>query len=354
MAGKRDYYEVLGVAREASDREIASSYRKLATKFHPDRHPGDEEATAKFKEASEAYEILSDETKRARYDQYGHAGVEGAGQQFGSAEDIFEAFGEIFGGGLFGDLFGGRRGGSRVSRGQDIRANVKLTLEEAARGVEKSIRFQRSRACQTCHGSGAKPGSQPEVCRPCGGAGQVLQSAGILRVQTACPHCRGTGKLITDPCGDCRGSGYIREPVTLNVSIPAGVDDGMRVRLRGEGEPSPDGGPPGDCYCFVSVKSHKIFQREGDHLLIRFPISYPQAALGSVIEIPTLDGPEDLTLSAGTQSGEIFRMRGRGMPDPQTGRHGVLRDLGVDVEKLLGGGFHWCLLRWWGLANGKW
>ena len=335
MSNKRDYYEVLGVDRNATEREISSAYRKLATKFHPDRHPGDEEATAKFKEASEAYEILSDGDKRTRYDQYGHAGVEGAGHQFGSADDIFEAFGEMFGGGLFGDLFGARRG-RRASRGADVRVDVKLTLEEAAAGVEKSIRFDRSRECDTCQGSGAKAGSKPETCRHCGGSGQILQSAGILRMQSTCSHCRGAGSVISDPCSDCSGSGYVRDPVSLTVNVPAGVDDGMRVRIRGEGEPSPNGGPAGDCYCFVHVKPHKIFRRDGDHLLIRFPISYPQAALGAEIEVPTLSGPHEMHLEPGTQSGDVFRVRGCGVPDPQTGRTGdLLVEVFIETPKKL-------------------
>lgn len=335
MANKRDYYEVLGIERTASDREISSAYRKLATKYHPDRHPGDEEATAKFKEASEAYEVLSDRDKRTRYDQYGHAGVEGAGQQFASADDIFEAFGEMFGGGVFGDIFGSRRG-RRVSRGADVRVDVVLTLEEAASGIEKSIRLDRSRLCETCDGSGAKAGSKPETCRQCGGSGQILQSAGILRMQSTCSYCQGSGSVISDPCLDCRGTGQVREPVTLNVSIPAGVDDGMRVRIRGEGEPSPNGGPAGDCYCFVRVQPHKIFRREGEHLLIRFPISYPQAALGADIEVPTLEGPHDMNLEPGTQSGDVFRIRGGGVPDPQTGRVGdLLVEVFIETPKKL-------------------
>ncbi|HAN99793.1 MAG TPA: molecular chaperone DnaJ [Planctomycetaceae bacterium] len=328
MADKRDYYEILGVPRDASERDIASAYRKLATKYHPDRNPGDEDATRRFKEGAEAYEILSDPQKRARYDQYGHAGLDGQVPQYGSAEDIFEAFGEMFGGGLFGDLFGRGRGGNRVRRGNDIRADVTLTLEEAAAGVRKSIRINRNKVCSNCGGNGSKPGSHPETCRHCGGHGQVLQSAGILRVQTTCSVCRGAGRIIVEPCSECRGSGSVREQITLEVQIPAGIDDEMRIRIRGEGEPSPNGGPPGDCYCFVRVKPHKIFQRDGSELLVRFPISYPQAALGATIEVPTLEGPHPLELPAGTQSSEVFRLRGKGIADPQTGRRG---DLQVEV-----------------------
>lgn len=328
MQRKRDYYEVLGVGREASEREISSAYRKLATKYHPDRNPGDEDATLKFKEAAEAYEVLSDAEKRARYDRFGHAGVDGAGGGNQSAEDIFEAFGEMFGGGLFGDLFGRGRGGNRPRRGNDVRVDVTLTLEEAAKGVRNKVRIPRQRPCGTCSGSGSKPGSQPESCRHCGGSGQILQAAGILRVQTTCAVCRGAGKIIIDPCQDCRGAGVVRENATVEVAIPAGIDNDMRVRLRGEGEPSPNGGPAGDCYCFVHVKPHKIFQREGEHLLVHIPISFPQAALGATLEVPTLDGPQPLEVPAGTQSGETFRLRGQGMPDPQGGRRG---DLVVEV-----------------------
>ncbi len=272
---KRDYYEVLGISRDASDQELATAYRKLAIKYHPDSNPDDEDATTRFKEAAEAYEVLNDREKRALYDQYGHAGVEGAGQQFSGAEDIFEAFGDIFGGGAFGDLFGGgRRGQRRARRGADIRCDVELTLEEAAVGVSKTVSFARSKPCETCDGDGAAPGSTKEGCRTCGGRGQVVQSAGILQVQTTCPTCQGAGVMISDPCKGCRGRGYVAGRETLTISIPKGIDDGMRVRLNGEGEPSPDGGPNGDCYCFVSVKSHQLFERDGRHLILRLPITY--------------------------------------------------------------------------------
>lgn len=335
MAGKRDYYEVLGVDKSASDRDITSAYRKLATKYHPDRNPEDADATQKFKEAAEAYEILSDKEKRARYDQYGHAGVDGSAMHSGSTEDIFEAFGELFGGGIFGDLFGGRRG-NRVRPGNDVRADIALTLEEAATGIERDISFARSHICGKCNGSRSKPGKSAEKCRRCNGMGQVVQSAGILRVQTTCSYCQGTGQVISDPCDECRGSGLVRESVTIKVNIPPGVDDGMRVRIRGEGEPSPNGGPPGDCYCFVSIKRHKLFQRDGNNLLLRFPISYPQAALGATIEIPTLKGRHELQLAPGTQSGEVFRLRGQGMPEVQSnGRGDLLVEVFIEVPKKL-------------------
>lgn len=342
---KRDYYEVLSVERTATDGEIATSYRKLAIKYHPDSNPDDDDATRKFKEAAEAYEVLGDSEKRNRYDQYGHAGVEG-GQQFGSAEDIFEAFGDIFGGGgLFGDLFGGgRRGGRRVRRGSDIRCDVELTLEEAAMGAAKTVTFARSSECEDCDGDGAKTGSSRESCRTCGGRGQVVQSAGILRVQTTCPGCQGSGVVISEPCESCRGRGHVAGRVTRDVSIPAGVDNGTQLRLAGEGEPSPDGGPPGDCYCFISVKQHKLFERDGRHLILRLPITFTQAALGASIEVPTLTGKANLEVPRGTQSGEVFRLKSRGMPDPRGGPVGELlvqtyietpKKLGARQEELL-------------------
>ncbi|MFT5299760.1 MAG: molecular chaperone DnaJ [Mariniblastus sp.] len=327
---KRDYYEVLGVSNDASEREIAKAYRKLAVKFHPDSNPGDEEASQKFKEAAEAYEVISDSEKRARYDRHGHAGVDGS-SQFGSAEDIFAAFGEMFGGGgrgnggsggMFDDLFG--RGGNRARRGSDVRADVTLTLEEAARGVSKSLKFDRKHNCETCDGSGSQPGSKPEHCQQCGGRGQVLQSAGILRVQTTCPVCRGAGQIIVDPCHDCRGQGQVNKRVELDVAIPAGVDDGMRVRLSDEGEASPNDGPNGDCYVFIKVRKHNLFHRDSNNLILQMPISYTQAALGAEIEVPTLEGPDKLTIARGTQSGEVFKLAGRGMPNPQGGRTGDL------------------------------
>ena len=321
---KRCYYEVLGVDRNSKEREVAKAYRKLAVKYHPDSNPDDEEADFKFKEAAEAYDVLGDDNKRARYDQYGHAGVDGSRSTFGNAEDIMSAFSEIFGGGgIFGDLFGG--GGRRTRRGADVRADVTLTLEEAATGVTKTIAFSRGEPCQKCDGSGAREGTQPMMCSKCGGRGIVLQSNGILRVQTTCPSCRGSGQMIADPCFDCRGYGIQKKNIELEVAIPAGVDDGMRVRLQGEGEPSQNGdGPPGDCYCFVQVRKHNLFHRDGHHLVLQLPITYSQAALGSKIEVPTLDGPDEMKVPSGTQSGDVFKIAGRGMPDPQSGRRGDL------------------------------
>lgn len=340
---KRDYYEVLGVARNADEREIARAYRKLAVKYHPDSNSGNEDASLHFKEASEAYEVLSDKEKRARYDRFGHAGVEGAGAGFSSAEDIFAAFSDIFGGGVLGDIFGGGRG-PRRRRGNDLRVDVALTLEEVASGVTKQVRFNRSVECKTCGASGSKPGSQAQRCGQCGGRGQIVQSAGILSVQTTCPVCRGAGVRIVDPCKDCRGQGYLKTAVELDVDIPAGVDEGMRVRLTGQGEPSPDGGPPGDCYCFIGVKRHRIFQRDGKNLVLQLPISYTQAALGAEIEVPTLSGPDRLKIPRGSQSGDVFKLAGKGLPEPQGARLGDLvvqtfietpKKLSAEQEKLL-------------------
>lgn len=327
MATQRDYYEVLEVSRTASGSEIASSYRKLAIKYHPDKNPGDEEAIARFKEASEAFEVLNDPEKRQRYDRYGHAGVNGrghAGGGFSDVEDIFSAFGDIF-----GDLFGGGRGRRRVRKGRDVRCDVTLTLREAAQGVRKTVHFQRHEPCMKCKGSGAAEGSKRETCTYCGGHGQVVQQAGIVRVQTTCPACKGEGSSVSSPCRPCRGSGQVLRKVEAEVDIPPGVDDGMQVRIAGQGEPSPNGGPPGDCYCFVSVLKHELFEREGQHLICRVPITYSQAALGTTLEVPTLSGPGEVEIPPGTQSGDVFRLKGEGMPDP---RIAGLGDLLVQVN----------------------
>ncbi len=323
-ATKRDYYEVLGVSRTASLSEISKAYRRLAIKYHPDSNPNDEEAIAKFKECAEAYEVISDEQKRARYDKYGHAGVDGNAGGFQDVGDIFEAFGDIFGGTIFEDFFGGRSPRSRVRRGADVRCDVTLELEEAAAGCTKQVSLTRHDRCKTCHGTGAEPGSEPQICGRCRGQGQVVQATGILRVQTTCPQCRGNGKIITSPCHSCDGSGALPKEVLLEVQIPAGVDDGMRVRLAQEGQPSPDGGPPGDAYCFIRVRPHKIFKREGSDLIVQVPLSYCQAVLGTEIEIPTLNGKRTINVPHGTQSGEVFQLRGMGMPDPRSGLRGDL------------------------------
>lgn len=339
MAEKRCYYEVLGVSRSATDAEISEAYRKLALKYHPDRNPADEYAVARFKEAAEAFEVLSNPEKRARYDRYGHAGIEGiagGAPHFRDVSDIFDAFGDMFGD-FFGGL-GGRRRRRRVHRGADVRCEVTLDLLEAARGATKVVRFQRHERCESCGGTGAKPGTHPESCPYCGGSGQVVQSTGIFSLQTTCPSCHGTGRIIRDACSECRGSGFVPKRVTRKVIIPAGVDDKTQLRLQGEGEPSPAGGPPGDCYCIITVTEHPLFERKWQHLICQVPISYSQAALGATIEVPTLDGPESFDIPAGTQTGEIFKLAGRGMPDPRyRGRGDLLVQVHIEVPKRLGG-----------------
>lgn len=323
MATERDYYEVLGVARTASDAEIAAAYRKLAIKFHPDKNPGDQEAIDRFKEAAEAFEVLNDPDKRSRYDRYGHAGVNGGarGHHFHDVEDIFSAFGDIF-----GDMFGGGR--NRPRKGRDVRCDVTLTLHEVAKGATRSVEFQRHERCDECHGSGAAAGSKREACSYCRGQGRVIQSAGIVRMQTTCPVCHGEGSTVKNPCRGCRGTGQKLKRVVTEVEIPAGVDDGMRVRIAGQGESSPNGGPPGDCYCFISVEPHPLFERDGQHLICRVPITYAQAALGTTLEVPLLTGRGEVEVAAGTQSGSVFRLAGKGLPDPR--RRG-LGDLLVQV-----------------------
>ena len=326
MATKRDYYEVLEVDRNASERDIASAYRQLAIKYHPDSNPNDEQATERFKEGAEAYEVLSDAEKRARYDQFGHAGLTGSsgGTGFRDVEDIFDAFGDLFGG-AFGDFFGGGgRRRTRRRRGANLKTEVTLDLEEAARGVSKEVSFRRNKPCAICQGTGAKPGSNAKACPHCGGRGQVVQSAGILRVQTTCPTCQGSGRVISERCAECRGNGFESESMSLSIAIPAGVDDGMQVRLPGEGEPGPPGGEPGDCYCFIHVRPHSLFEREENHLYLEMPISYTQAALGARIEVPSLEGRHELTIPPGTDSGHVFRIRGHGVPDPRGGSQGDL------------------------------
>ncbi len=309
----------------------------MRCKYHPDRNPGDDEAVGHFKEAAEAFEVLSHPEKRARYDRYGHAGLEGAARpHFHDVSDIFNAFGDIFGEGLFSDFFGGGGRGARVHRGGDIQCEVKLDLIEAAHGTAKIIRFMRHVACETCGGSGAKPGTKPELCRYCGGKGRVVQSSGIFAMQTTCPSCHGSGRMIRDACGTCRGQGFVSKKVTRKVEIPAGVDDRTQLRLSGEGEPSPNGGPPGDCYCIIHVAEHPLFQRRGQHLICQVPINYPQAALGATIEVPTLDGREKLTIPAGTQNGDLLTLKGRGMPDPRYhGRGDLVVQVYIEVPQTL-------------------
>jgi molecular chaperone DnaJ len=329
MTAKRDYYEILGVERTASGTEIAAAYRKLAVKFHPDKNPGDEECLARFKECSEAFEVLHDAEKRSRYDRFGHAGVNGGGSgHFTDVEDIFSAFGDIF-----GDLFGGGRN-RRVRRGRDVRCEVTLSLKEAAEGCRKTVSFHRHELCGKCSGTGAEPGSKRQECSYCGGRGQVIQQAGIVRMQTTCPACRGEGSSVSNPCRTCRGAGHTLKKVQAEVDIPGGVDNGMQIRMTGQGEPSPNGGPPGDCYCVVAVLAHPLFEREGQHLVVRAPITYSQAVLGATIEVPTLAGRGEVKVPPGTQSGDVFRLRGQGLPDPRvSGLGDLLVQVTIEVPK---------------------
>jgi molecular chaperone DnaJ len=312
---KRDYYEVLGVPRNASDSDIKKAYRKLAMKHHPDRNQGDatKEAEAKFKEVKEAYEILCDGQKRAAYDQYGHAGVDPnmGGGGFSGGFGGFENFSDIF-----GDIFGQARGrgGRQVQRGNDLSYAMDITLEEAAAGKEAQIRIPSWDDCGTCHGSGAKPGTSAQVCDTCNGSGVVQMRQGFFSVQQSCPRCHGAGKYIPDPCTACHGRGKIKQQKTLEIKIPAGIDDGMRIRSSGNGEPSPNGGPPGDLYIEIRIRKHDVFQRDGDDLHCVVPVSFTRAALGGEIEVPTLlYGKATIVIPEGTQNGKQFRLRGKGI-----------------------------------------
>jgi molecular chaperone DnaJ len=324
-AAKKDYYEVLGVNRDASDEEIKKAFKKLAMKFHPDRNPDNPKAEDSFKEAKEAYEVLSDEQKRAAYDQYGHAGVDpsmGGGAGFGGfgGGGFSDAFGDIF-----GDIFGGGRNQrSNVYRGADLRYNLEISLEEAARGTETKIRIPVQSTCETCHGSGARPGTSPVTCTTCNGHGQVRMQQGFFSVQQTCPKCHGTGKMVKEPCPTCHGNGRVKENKTLNVKIPAGVDEGDRIRLSGEGEAGVNGGPTGDLYVVVHLKEHPIFQRDGANLHCEMPISFSAAALGGEIEVPTLDGAAKMKIPAETQTGSVFRLRGKGIKPLRSSEHGDL------------------------------
>lgn len=306
---KRDYYEVLGVNRDASDEDIKRAYRKLAMKYHPDRNPDNPKAEEQFKEAKEAYEVLCDSSKRAAYDQYGHAGVDpsaaGGARGFG---DFADTFGDIF-----GDIFGGGRGRSNVYRGADLRYNLEITLEDAARGSETRVRIPTLQECETCHGSGAKAGTQPVTCTTCGGGGQVRMQQGFFSIQQTCPKCHGSGKMVQSPCGTCHGAGRVKQQKTLSIKIPAGVDEGDRIRLAGEGEAGVNGGPAGDLYVVIHLKPHAVFQREHNDLHCEMPVSFTTAALGGELEIPTLDGHARLKIPAETQNGKVFRLRGKGI-----------------------------------------
>jgi molecular chaperone DnaJ len=311
---KRDYYEVLGLSRSASDEELKKAYRKLAVRYHPDKNPGDKAAEERFKELGEAYQILSDPDRRAQYDRFGHAAFEQGG--FGGF-DFGAGFEDILGD-LFGDFFGtGRQRGrrSRTSRGQDLQYQLDVTFEEAARGCEKTLSIPRLTPCATCSGSGAKPGTKPTVCQQCRGSGQIRFQQGFFTIAKTCGTCNGQGSVISSPCADCNGAGARRRTHTLSLRIPPGVDTGSRLKLRGEGESGGNGGPPGDLYVLIRAADHPIFVRDGVDVVCEVPVSVVQAALGTKLEIPTLDGPRKLEVPAGTQSGHLFRLRGLGVPD---------------------------------------
>jgi molecular chaperone DnaJ len=320
---KRDFYEVLGVAKNASDDDIKKAYRKLAMKFHPDRNQGDEAKTAeeKFKEVKEAYEVLSDTSKRAAYDRFGHAGVDpnmGGGRPGGPGAEGFGGFADAFGD-IFGDIFGGAMGGraaggrSNAFRGADLRYNMEITLEQAAKGFTTDIRVPAWEGCETCKGTGAKPGTQPKACGTCGGTGAVRITQGFFSIQQTCPTCHGSGKVIPEPCMTCHGEGRIKKNKTLEVNIPSGIDEGQRIRLAGKGEPGMNGGPPGDLYVEIRIKPHEVFQRDGDDLHCEVPVSIVTAALGGEIEVGTLTEKVSITIPEGTQSGKTFRLRGKGV-----------------------------------------
>jgi len=331
---KRDYYDVLGVARNASDEEIKKSYRKLAMKYHPDRNPDSKDAEEHFKEAKEAYEMLSDQQKRGAYDQYGHAGVDpnmsgAGGQGFGGFAEAFgDIFGDIFGAGAAGGQAGGRAGGGRsgpqVYRGADLRYSMEITLEQAAHGYETQIRVPSWEGCEVCSGSGAKPGTKAATCPTCAGQGAVRMSQGFFSIQQTCPKCHGSGTYIPEPCTACHGAGKIKKTKTLEVKVPAGIDDGMRIRSSGNGEPGLNGGPPGDLYVEIHIKAHSVFERDGDDLHCQMPISFAIAALGGEIEVPTLNGKGSFEVPEGTQSGKTFRLRGKGIKGVRSAIQGDL------------------------------
>ena len=324
---KRDYYEVLGISRTATEQEMKSAYRKLALKYHPDRNPGDASAEERFKQAAEAYAVLADAEKRSRYDRFGHAGVGGAaGAGAGFDPSIFADFSDIFGGfglgDLFGDLFGGGRRRGGPMRGADLRYDLEIAFEEAAAGTETTVQIPREETCESCGGSGAAPGTGPTTCPQCHGLGQLRYQQGFLTIARPCGQCRGTGRVITSPCPDCRGQGRVGRERQVTVRIPAGIASGQQLRLLGQGEHGALGGPPGDLYVVVHVNEHEFFHREGDDLYCELAVNFPTLALGGAIHVPTLNGDQKLEVPAGTQSGQRFRLKGKGMPNVGGRGHG--------------------------------
>ncbi|MFN7827831.1 MAG: molecular chaperone DnaJ [Acidobacteriota bacterium] len=321
---KRDYYEVLGVNRQANDQELKSAYRKLAMQYHPDRNPGNTEAEEKFKELNEAYGVLSNAESRERYNRYGHAGVGSSAASAGGPG--FSGFEDILGD-IFGDFFGGGRGGSRrggVQRGSDLRYDMEISLEDAAKGMKSQITIPRLESCETCSGSGAAAGSSPVTCTGCGGAGQVRFQQGFFSVSRTCSQCRGNGRVISNPCRPCQGTGRVERQHSLELRIPAGVDTGARLRLSGEGEPGVSGGQAGDLYVVIHVREHETFERQGSNLYVNVPISYATAAIGGEVKVPTLDGEDRLTVPEGTQTGSVFKLKGKGIVSLQGSGRGDL------------------------------
>jgi molecular chaperone DnaJ len=326
---KRDYYEVLGVARGCSPEDVKAAYRKLAMEFHPDRNPGDNGCEHKFKEVSEAYDVLKDEQKRAAYDRFGHAAFEGPGGRGAAPFDFAASFTDVFDD-LFGEFMGGKRG-RRQNRGGDLRYNMEITLEEAYRGRSAQIRVPTAVACEHCEGTGAAPGSKPETCPTCAGHGKVRAQQGFFTIERTCPNCRGAGRIVRNPCKTCAGVGRVKKEKTLSLDIPPGVEEGTRIRLSGEGQAGINGGPPGDLYVFLSVKPHSIFQRDGNDLHCRAPVGFVTAALGDTIEVPALDGSSvRVQIPEGTQSGKQIRIRNKGMPVLKGGS--AVGDFYVEVQ----------------------
>jgi len=337
MATQRDYYEILGIERDASSDAIKKAYKRCAMKYHPDRNPGDAEAEQRFKECAEAFEVLSDAEKRQRYDRFGHEGLRGAGMHDFSgmgASDIFSMFEDLFGDMGFGGGFGGRGGGPRARRGYDLETQIAIELDDVVHGTTEEIEFTRQDKCETCSGSGAKAGSSPETCATCGGQGRVAVRQGFFQMVRPCPHCEGEGRIIKDKCEDCKGTGKKPRHRKLEVKVPAGIQDGQIIRVPGEGEPGDKGGPTGDLHVVVRIRNHDLFQRNGDDLVLQMPISFSQAALGAEVEVPTLGDPRMLSIPKGTQHGRMFTIRGGGLPNLRTGRSGdLVVQVGIEIPK---------------------
>ncbi len=324
MSTKQDYYSILGIPRDADESQVKRAYRAMAMKYHPDKNPGDPDAERNFKNASEAYEVLRDPEKRRIYDSYGHEGLDRTGfHGFSNVDDIFSAFGDIFGGFFGGDVFGERFGrGAGPPRGRSLRVAVEIDLREAARGVTRKVEISRRERCGECSGTGEAGGGGRSTCRYCGGRGRVVQNQGWLRVATTCPNCAGRGSVIANPCSKCSGNGLEHKKREISITVPAGVESGQQMRLSGEGDYGENGAPPGDLYVQIHVKEHPLFERHGDDVIFRMPISFTQAALGDEVEVPTIWGKSTLRISEGTQSGSTFRLKGEGMPALQNGRKG--------------------------------